>query len=96
MHAVFFMSDRLDLAGVEDQSIHIFDSAKEADDWLFSKLVESGEITIGESGLPYVNGDACESRAEALEELRYRANPVEFFHTYKAVDHRETKQAASS
>jgi hypothetical protein len=66
----------------------VFDTAADADGFIFDKLVEAGEIQI--DGAEFVVGTTrFESRDEAVEAAQDSFGMMEYFHRYAAVDHRK-------
>lgn len=85
MHALFFMSDSLQLEGVENRSIHIFESEEAADQWLFEKLIEAEVVDL--AGNLY-EGVYYETIDDLLDAVRDRHGSLEFMDVFPAVDHR--------
>ena len=89
MHAVFFMCEVIRVDGLEDQTIYIFEDEQTANDFVFEKMVEAGLICV-ENGEIFVEGhrQPLETKEIAIEEAQGMLSSLEFFHVYKAVDHR--------
>ena len=90
MYAVFFMSQSLKLQGVEDQSIHVFETEQEADDFIFEKLVEAGQITTALSGTDVVfdvGDETYPTSYDAVDAVQAGFEGLEFFHSYPAAMH---------
>ncbi len=88
MVGVFFMSESLSISGVPDQSIHLFDNEAEAQEFIFAKLVEVGEIEIDGNEFQ-VDGERFDSQDDAVDAARESFGLLEFFHAYGVVDHRK-------
>jgi hypothetical protein len=92
MVGVFFMSETLVVPGVADQSIHLFDTEADAQNFIFDKLVEAGEIEIDDS--QFVFGDQrFVSREDAVDAVQGSLGMMEYFHAYEAIDHRNVPSA---
>ena len=87
MHAVFFMSETIRVDGLEDQIIHVFEDESSADEFVFVKMIEAGLISV-ENGKIFVDGDLFEMKEIAIQAVQIRMSGLEFFHVYKAIDHR--------
>ena len=87
-YAVFFMSERIRVPGLEDCSIHAFDSLEAAEQFIADKLVEAAEFTRNEAGLLTWDGEVYESVSDAIDDWHESADPLEFFHAYPLFDQR--------
>lgn len=87
-HAVFFQSSTLHPSGVDDQTIHVFDDEAAAEEFVFGKLVEIGEIKETRDGI-FVADEPCDTKAQAITFVHEGFGGLEYFHIYPAVDHRE-------
>ena len=92
MVGVFFMADTFTVPGLTDQSIHVFDTNTEAQEFIFNKLVDAGEIEIDDSDF-VVGENRFDSRDDAVEAVRDGFGMMEYFHIYDAVDHRKVTSA---
>jgi hypothetical protein len=88
LFGVFFMSEHMEIIGVHDQSIHIFESRKAAEDFVFRKLVEAELIEVSDDGKYLVDDSESESKAQAILDAQDTFYGMEFFHIYSAFDHR--------
>ena len=85
MYGVFFMSEVMELAGIEDQSIHLFADETAATQFVFDKLVDAGFIKM--DGTVTVDGEACDSIHEAIDAVQMGFGITEFFHVYAVTNH---------
>lgn len=92
MYAVFFMSETLDIPGIEDQTIHVFDDKRSANEFIFEKLVEIRHIVLDGSGY-VVDGERFDNQKEAVMAVQDTFGSIEFFHAYEAVEHRQVASA---
>jgi len=87
MFGVFLMSSNIELEGLKDCSIHLFDTEDKAKEFVFNKLVEAGDIDIDDSDY-VVGGERFDSRDDAVDAVQDAFDAMEFFHVYPVVDHR--------
>lgn len=88
-HAVFVQLVDADRFGVEDHTIHVFNSEEAATSWIVERLIQAGEIkrlpdgrlVYGEEG--YELGD----ESDAIEQFQGGLNMSGYFHRYPVVEH---------
>lgn len=94
MVGVFFMSQRMRADGLEDGTVYLFADRTAADDFIFTKLVEIGDIEVIDEGIEAF-GEPQESKTAAIEFCQDCCDTLEFFHGVKAVDMRCEKPAGT-
>lgn len=92
LFGVFFMSEHMDIEGIEDQSIHIFSTLDDAEKFVVDGLVAANILKpLDGGGWTFVGddfGDVFTTKAEAIFEAQDSFYGMEFFHIYKTTDHR--------
>jgi hypothetical protein len=92
MVGVFFMSNNINVSGLKDHTIYLFDNPEQAHAFILMKLLEAGEVDIDE-GEYLVGGERFKTREDAIAAAQDALDPLEFFHAYLAVDHRTENSA---
>lgn len=90
MYAVFFMSETLELPGVEDQHVYLFDTQDEADGWIVNRLIDGGYLECGANGTwriadKFIEQPHCvlyDTAADAVSAMRSMLFDAEFLHVY--------------
>lgn len=87
MYGVFFLSETMELPGVEDGSIHLFADEEAATQFIFQHLVDAGFITL--DGECKVDGEVYDSIQDAIDAVQMAFGLTEFFHVYAVTNHCE-------
>lgn len=85
---VFYQSDSIDIAGVEDSIITLFDDDKSAVEFMFSKLVQSGYVKEDDGCYTVDDVPAEDGAAHAIELVQDGFERFDYFHAYQIDDRR--------
>ena len=93
MHAVFFMSDLERGFRMRNQTIHVFENKRAAENFVFEKMRKSKLIKV-RNGKYLVYGETFATKAEAIEHVQWYFESMEYFDVYPAIDHRKAATVA--